>query len=214
MRRKERGEVCPIERNTRGTISRQVQASSAIARAPAGKIEPCSSRAAHWWWCHGFCPQNNARITWGGGPSLGYFLYPCQLDPTTSSRGTGSGPLHRQRVWSETCRVDLEPRRELLLACYHIRVSLFHLPQPRLGLPPNCSLLTRYVADAATVAGARWALPVSNDPCSIAASIILFPLIIEVVQMTMFLRPTDGFQLAHVDSPQPRRWTYLLPASR
>jgi hypothetical protein len=40
-----------------------------------------------------------------------------------------------------------------------------------------------------TVVDARWVVVLfSNDSFSIAASIIRFPLMIEVVQMTMFLR--------------------------
>jgi hypothetical protein len=155
------------------------------ARAPAGEIEPGSSRAAHWW-CHGFCAQNNARITESGGPRVGYSC--AERTPVTliQPRVEGSGPLHRQRVVRDTSTSNLDRNYCLLVIIsgypYSTRLDL--------DLPPSSMLLTRYVAGA-TAAGARWALPVSNDPCSIAASIILFPLIIEVVQITMFLRPKD-----------------------
>ena len=56
-------------------------------------------------------------------------------------------------------------------------------------------------------------LSLANDSVSIAASIILFPLMIEVVQMTMFLRAASRYrQQTRTAHDIIEEHTYLLPS--
>lgn len=94
------------------------------------------------------------------------------------------------------------------------------LRQSASQMPPDIlQLLASQLVETGVGAGAgAGAFSFANDSFSIAASIILFPLIIDVVQITIFLRPAE--QLDMIFNPIAGKLhgscerTYLLPALR
>lgn len=79
-------------------------------------------------------------------------------------------------------------------------------------IPDIVQLLTSQLVETGAGAGA---FSFANDSFSIAASIILFPLIIDVVQITIFLRPAEQLDIAsnrrEIGNCES---TYLPPALR